>query len=645
MNTRTLHIVPTLALALAVLSGAALATFTTPADGSTINITKGGTSKIHIFGVNKCTFNATAMVTNSNIVSISPQSASGQLTQDFVLTANAPGLTDVTIFTSGGTCPAATHSYTVLVSAGGIALTDFKNDIKIENSTIKNNTATAFNNATPVINEFLDAAKSGTGGGIATNDLGNGLITLRNAIIQANLDSANNVQEEGTTILNDCLLDASNVSSSFFDAWHTFENGVPSAAPLTKFTAIQKKVLAAALKTKNDAVPAFLFNPVTNTFPVSQQYDPYAFAQAEFPEELLTIVHTTCVNGLFNNNSSNGGIFLGGIGNPNQSLDLKLFSLSGSSPSFVTLVNTTVTNNTWQGSFLGLPAGPFEVQVFQHNANIASDSVSLFVPGPVSQQPKFKAPSVSSILSDANKSFTSGEGTFINFVFAHVNQFKSGAMTYEGATGATAADYSSFVQSMNGFRYAKLTEANGVFEQALPPGTTNSTFPISLMPGSGGPFDTFNTAVNTSLNKTFVKAAKDIQSEFKGSGLFIDVFNETQLPNIGNTIPVIAGDNAGGNAKSTEVTNTVAVPPKNALGNNGTIVVMGFSPGTGVSLTVTLEKSEVGQPAVSVPIPVIVVNCFFVAVFPNLKPGDYQIKVTGPGVQGEVGAIVFVDKK
>ncbi|MFN0208100.1 MAG: hypothetical protein ACKVS6_17480, partial [Planctomycetota bacterium] len=96
----------------------------------------------------------------------------------------------------------------------------------------------------------------------------------------------------------------------------------------------------------------------------------------------------------------------------------------------------------------------------------------------------------------------------------------------------------------------------------------------------------------------------------------------------------------------TAILTVVAGPTTNGSADNGTIYINGNSNRT--TLNVRIIKKEFGKPDVNIVSPAVFSappSGFFFAAFTGLEPGAYQVKLEADSIQGDVGAIVFVDKK
>ncbi len=117
MNLPRVSSAAVLALLLAAVAApTVLATFAKPASGFTFEVGVWKTATLNVTGVQGCTFDFDTSIANGAILSIDPPSGRGVKKVKLTLTGLFKGSTNFSVSTFNGTCPPATHNYTIDVA-------------------------------------------------------------------------------------------------------------------------------------------------------------------------------------------------------------------------------------------------------------------------------------------------------------------------------------------------------------------------------------------------------------------------------------------------------------------------------------------------------------------------------------------------
>lgn len=132
-------------LALAALAAPALASIAQPPSGAQFGMSLGGVVQVKLKNAGGCNFDMIAESSEPGIVSLSRSMGTGLTKEVVLIEAIGAGSTTVTIMTMNGTCPPATHTYQVDVTADWKSLSkDFDKLARAEFKEFKADVSLAF---------------------------------------------------------------------------------------------------------------------------------------------------------------------------------------------------------------------------------------------------------------------------------------------------------------------------------------------------------------------------------------------------------------------------------------------------------------------------------------------------------------------
>jgi len=356
-------------LSLALLfAPAAHATFASPASGFPFDLRIGQVAYVKVKNAAGCTFDYTTTSGNTGVATASPASGSNVKSAKVAITGVAVGMTNVTITTSGGTCPPAVHTYPVTVSADFQQISkDFQGAVKSEIKQIKLDAKLALSNYKSSLSDLGIDYKASL---IDTDQLFQG---VHDAATQLRQDYALTGRIAYSNVINFGSNQLLSAGATYGDAPpELFMGGWKGWDELQEFVctdsikfqgAAKKETHKAALKYMKDGAPMIT---VLNTVP------PIVAGGSIYPDQTvlvslfgLTGPLTVSVLPAYNMAGDNGRVAVSGIGESSESgnLDVTLARYSNSMMMTSWSLQPTITDGEWDTEFTGLSEGAYVLSV------------------------------------------------------------------------------------------------------------------------------------------------------------------------------------------------------------------------------------------------------------------------------------------
>ncbi len=368
-------------VALAALAAPASASIAKPPSGAQFGMHLGGIVSVTLKNSAGCTFDMLAMSSMPGVVSLSRNIGTNLKSEVVSIEAIGLGSTTVTIMTMNGTCPPATHTYLVDVTADWKALSkDFDKLAKVEFKDFKLGAGLAFKEYSQGLSALNLDYKDGR---LDDEDLQDGFhlaaVDLRKSwTYSATLNYAD-VVGGGTQILADAAAEIGDAPTSFFaggcGTFDWFQDEVCSSAAdfHDDFDKASKKGIKAF---KKSGAPLFgQWNIVPPLFFAGPLYPVQA---KDFPlPQALTVPLTITTMPARNEAADDGRVLVSGIGMTALSGQLEVslaYFEAGQTP--VTQTQTPdIVGGEWDASFGGLMPGAYLMAV-----RYAGDAAAVEVP-------------------------------------------------------------------------------------------------------------------------------------------------------------------------------------------------------------------------------------------------------------------------